>query len=82
MITGPTTRVSFDRSGMPECMVTFPCAADERMREYAADIAHAAIVTALMREDGAHPRERSDYETGTAVRIESVRDTRVLVRAL
>lgn len=84
----PTTRVSFTRGGVAQCAVVFPCEVTPAMYGHALTLGHEAIVTALMREDGAHPRERADYMSGVNVSMTdpegypAIVGTRVMVRAV
>ena len=75
----PAVRVSFTRAGMPQATVTFPIVADERMIGYGAGLAHDAIVSALMREDHTHPREREDYASAWIATYSGASDDRTRV---
>lgn len=84
----PTVSASIDRFGRASATVTFPVDVTHAMHGRALDLAHAAIVDALMSHDGAHPRERIDYTLSVVVSMTdsaggyAVAGNRVFVHAL
>lgn len=62
METLTLSSVTFDRAYNAQISVTFPYMfGRDAMAARALDVAEPAIVSALMKLDGAHPSERADY---------------------